>query len=107
VLFVTIKDETGFSNLVVWGKMFETYRREILQSRLLMVDGKLQVEGEVIHVVVKKCYNLNKLLKKLTPDHNDEPAVIPLSRSDETVAPVPQQRDQPVQNVFYKGRNFH
>jgi error-prone DNA polymerase len=62
VLFITIEDETGFANLVVWAKTFEKYRKEILQSRLLMVTGKLQVEGEVIHVVVRSCYNMNTLI---------------------------------------------
>lgn len=62
VLFITIEDETGFANLVVWEKTFEKYRKEILQSRLLMVTGKLQVEGEVIHVVVRSCYNLNGMM---------------------------------------------
>ncbi|GET25489.1 error-prone DNA polymerase [Prolixibacter sp. NT017] len=62
VLFITIEDETGFANLVVWSKTFEKYRKQILQSRLLMVSGKLQIEGEVIHVVVNTCYNLNELM---------------------------------------------
>ncbi len=62
VLFITIEDETGFANLVVWAKTFEKYRKVILQSRLLMVAGKLQIEGEVIHVVVNTCFNLNELM---------------------------------------------
>ena len=62
VLFITIEDETGFANLVVWSKTFEQYRKVILQSRLLMVEGKLQMAGEVIHVVVSACFNLNELM---------------------------------------------
>ncbi|MBL7971604.1 MAG: error-prone DNA polymerase [Prolixibacteraceae bacterium] len=62
VLFITIEDETSFANLVVWSKTFEQYRKVVLQSRLLMVEGKLQVAGEVIHVVVSACYNLNELM---------------------------------------------
>jgi error-prone DNA polymerase len=62
VLFITIEDESGFANLVVWSKTFEQYRKVILQSRLLMVEGKLQIEGEVIHVVVSACFNLNELM---------------------------------------------
>jgi len=96
VVFVTIKDETGFSNLVVWGKAFDKYRKEIIQSRLLMADGQLQVEGEVIHVVVHRCYNYNFLLEKLTAAPEQRPSLLSLSRDDETAAPV-----------FYKGRNFH
>jgi len=83
VLFVTIEDETGFANLVVWGKMFEKYRREILQSRLLLVSGKLQIEGEVIHVVVQHCTNLNGWLRGIaSPEGTD------------------------TTGVFHKGRNF-
>ena len=62
VLFITIEDESGFANLVVWSKTFEQYRKVILQSRLLMVEGKLQIAGEVIHVVVSTCFNLNELM---------------------------------------------
>lgn len=62
VLFITVEDETGFANLVVWSQTFEQYRKVILQSQLLMVEGKLQIQGEVIHVVVKSCFNLNELM---------------------------------------------
>jgi error-prone DNA polymerase len=70
VLFITIEDETGFANLVVWAKIFEKYRKEILQSSLLMAAGKLQVEGEVIHVVVHSCYNLTEMMKLDTEGRN-------------------------------------
>jgi len=65
VVFITIEDETGIANLVVFRALFDQYRKPILQSRLLMVEGKLQREGEVIHVVVRKCYNLNQLFRGL------------------------------------------
>lgn len=96
VLFVTIEDETGFSNLVVWQATFETYRKEILQSRLLMVEGKLQIERKVIHVVVEKCFNLSGLLRTMTRS-DKEPDILTLSRPDEK---------SDLENVFHKGRNF-
>ncbi|QGY46143.1 hypothetical protein GM418_21475 [Maribellus comscasis] len=70
VLFITIEDETGFANLVVWFTIFEKYRKVILQSRLLMVAGKLQIEGEVIHVVVNACFNMNELMVPDTGGRN-------------------------------------
>lgn len=73
VLFITIEDETGFANLVVWATTFEKYRKEILQSRLLMVTGKLQIEGEVIHVVVHSCYNMNRIMSLNTGSVQPEP----------------------------------
>lgn len=83
VLFVTIEDETGFANLVVWAKTFVKYRREILQSKLLMVSGVVQIEGQVIHVVVKQCINLNDWLLEL--EHTGQPTAV---------------------QVLHKGRNF-
>ena len=72
ICFMTIEDETGFANLVIFESLFEKFRKEILQSRLIMVEGKLQIEGEVIHVIVKRCYNFSKLLRHLTPSHNED-----------------------------------
>ncbi|HRE51962.1 MAG TPA: error-prone DNA polymerase [Flavitalea sp.] len=65
ICFITIEDETGQANLVVFRHLFEKYRKEILQSKLLAVSGRLQREGEVIHVVVKECFNGSLLLGKL------------------------------------------
>src|SRR4029078_9531910 len=69
ICFMTIEDETGVANLVIFEKLFDKFRKEILQSRLIMVKGRLQREGEVIHVIVSSCYNLSKLLRQLTPTH--------------------------------------
>jgi error-prone DNA polymerase len=72
VVFITIEDETGTVNLVTFHGIFQAYRKTILQSRLLMVEGKLQIEGEVIHVIVKHCHNLSPLLRDLvTPASRD------------------------------------
>ena len=83
VLFVTIEDDTGFANIVVWSNVFEKYRKEILRSKLFMVAGKVQVEGEVIHVIAERCFDMSALLKDLTAEEEN------------------------VYGVFHKGRNFH
>jgi error-prone DNA polymerase len=111
VCFITIEDETGFSNLVVFQKLFETYRKEILGAKLLMVEGKLQREGEVIHVIVKRCFDLSKLLRGLTVIENDNQPVLTLSRADEkTPFPAENKRSQVREvvekEVFPKARNF-
>lgn len=72
VIFMTIEDESGWANLVVFQNIFDTYRKEILQSRLIMVEGKLQIEGEVIHVIVSACYNFSKLLKHLATSQKEQ-----------------------------------
>lgn len=53
IVFVTLEDETGIANIVIWNKMFETHRQVILGSKLLVVRGKLQIEGLVIHVIAE------------------------------------------------------
>jgi error-prone DNA polymerase len=67
ICFITIEDETGAANLVVFQNLFDRDRKEIIQARLLMVDGHVQREGAVIHVVVRKCHNITRLMRKLTP----------------------------------------
>ncbi|WP_316738492.1 error-prone DNA polymerase [Pedobacter aquatilis] len=115
VCFITIEDETGYSNLVVFEKLFETYRKEILHSRLLMVEGRLQREGRVVHVIVSKCVDLTKMLGKLVQRELDELPVMTLSRADETSAPYPAQDkrsqvreeiDKASKGAFHSGRNF-
>ncbi len=101
VCFITIEDETGTTNLVVFQKLFEDYRKEILQSKLIMVEGKLQKEGEVIHVVLKRCFNFNKLLNSLTATGLEELPILSSSRPSEKNKMLNTQTD-----VFYKGRNF-
>ena len=71
VCFITIEDETGFANLVVFKKWFDKYRKEILRAKLLMVEGKLQREGEVTHIIVTSCSDLSSYLNKLTAIEND------------------------------------
>ena len=65
---MTIEDETGIANLVVFRNLFEKYRGPVLQARLLMVEGKLQRTGEVIHVVVHHCYDYSHFLRHLTSE---------------------------------------
>ncbi|RQO32035.1 error-prone DNA polymerase [Taibaiella sp. KBW10] len=70
VCFITLEDESGIANLVVFSKTFDLYKKVILQSKLLMVSGKLQREGEVTHVVVSRCQDLTKLLYPVSPTHH-------------------------------------
>lgn len=110
IIFITIEDETGFSNLVVWENVFESHRKEILQARLLMVEGKVQIEGEVIHVIVKRCFNLTRLLRGLTPAGDENLPVLTLSRADERTGREGSNKGQieesRIKDAFHKGRNF-
>lgn len=112
VCFITIEDETGFANLVVFQNLFETYRKEILHARLLMVEGKLQREGEVTHVIVRRCFDMSNLLREMNQTEIDPPLQTP-SRADEKDEYASQavnrktQVKKPVQTeIFPSGRNF-
>jgi DNA polymerase III alpha subunit len=89
ILFMTLADETSATNIEVWETLFDKFRKEIIQSCLFMVEGKLQIEGEVIHVVAKRCFNLNDLLRGLTVANEDKVPLLTLARADETTSPGP------------------
>jgi error-prone DNA polymerase len=66
VTFVTMEDETGYVNLIVWKRVAEAQRAALLESRLLLVRGKLQREGDVLHVIAHRLTDLSALLGDLT-----------------------------------------
>jgi error-prone DNA polymerase len=65
VTFVTMEDETGYVNLIVWNRVAIEQRAALLESRLLEVHGKLQREGDVQHVIAQRLTNLSSLLGDL------------------------------------------
>jgi error-prone DNA polymerase len=65
VTFVTLEDETGYVNLIVWQKIAEAFRAALLESRLLEVRGRIQREGDVLHVVARRLDDLSALLGEL------------------------------------------
>jgi error-prone DNA polymerase len=65
VTFVTLEDETGTVNAIVWARVADTQRAALLDSRLLEVRGTLQRQGEVLHVVAKRLTDLSALLGDL------------------------------------------
>jgi DNA polymerase III alpha subunit len=72
VIFVTLEDEANIANIIVWPKVFETYRRILLAARLLMVTGKLQKQGIVTHVIADKLVDLSSDLSLLSASHGDK-----------------------------------
>ncbi len=113
VCFMTIEDETGCANVVIFPNLFEEYRKEILQSSLILIEGKLQVEGEVIHVILSLCYNISKLLGPLTASHNEDLPLLTLARPDQKPEiqfhienKKAQQGQKKQQKIFPDARNF-
>ncbi|HEX4153363.1 MAG TPA: error-prone DNA polymerase [Steroidobacteraceae bacterium] len=65
VTFVTLEDEVGYVNLIVWQRVAEEQRAALLESRLLEVRGQVQRQGDVLHVVARRLVNLSALLGDL------------------------------------------
>lgn len=65
VIFVTLEDETGICNVVVWQKMYQKYRRAVVAGRLLRVTGRIQRDGQVVHLVADLVEDMSFLLDKL------------------------------------------
>jgi error-prone DNA polymerase len=65
VMFVTVEDETGIGNLVIWPSLFERQRRLVLSAGMIACHGKVQREGEVIHVVADRLTDLSHLLRSV------------------------------------------
>ncbi|KFB08529.1 error-prone DNA polymerase [Nitratireductor basaltis] len=130
VIFITIEDETGSANLIVWPKTFELFRPQILGARFIKVTGKLQKASGVIHVVADKVEDLSIRLSTLVKNGED---IDTLMQTDEVKRPVAEDhRARPTQRtrriimekarqeteikqaaarsaagVMPKGRNFH
>lgn len=65
VVFVTLEDETGVVNVIVWKSVFETFRRAVIAGRMLRVTGRLQRESGITHVVAEQVEDISALLDSL------------------------------------------
>lgn len=81
VMFITLEDETGIANLVVWSKLFEKHRRVVLGASMMGVRGQVQREGDVIHVVAERLDDLSGLLATIG-DRGDAAGLYPVGRAD-------------------------
>jgi len=65
VIFVTLEDETGTVNVVIWQKVYQAFRRAVIAGRMLKVTGKVQREGGVTHVIAEGIEDVSDLLDRL------------------------------------------
>jgi len=76
VIFITLSDETGIANVVVWPRLIEKFRREIMSARLLLVEGKVQRSSEgVIHLVAERIFDRTNALDRLSDDDMPGPSL--------------------------------
>ncbi len=81
VMFITLEDETGIANVVLWKKVFEQYRRVILSAGMIAVTGRIQREGEVVHLVAQRIADLSRDLASV--GERGEAFPLPHGRGDE------------------------
>ncbi len=95
VMFITLEDETAVANLVVWTKVFEKFRRVVLGSGMIGVKGRIQREGEVVHIVAHELIDLSTELASVGSGENAFP--LPHGRGDEfhRGSPAPDPRGIP------------
>jgi len=96
VVFVTLEDEFGIANLVVWPRVFEDYRRIVMGARLLGVAGKVQrdqPDGLVIHLVAERLWDWSADLDRIADiDGHFE---LRMGRGDQAHSSTPDPRDEP------------
>ncbi len=121
-VFLTLEDETGVANIIVWPKVFEGLRPVVIGARFIAVTGRLQREGEVVHVIAEKAEDLTRMLGQLSTMGS---SIAPLARADELKRPVlpprprvperlpqlfdlldPREEAAATQRAMPKGRNF-
>ncbi|EJN04898.1 DNA-directed DNA polymerase III PolC [Phyllobacterium sp. YR531] len=106
VVFMTIEDETGIANIVIWQKLLNIYRKEVMGSRLILIEGIVQSADNVVHIVARKLTDRTGDLYRLS----EQRAILPVSRSDEVTHPV--QGDARARHprngrIMPKSRDFH
>jgi error-prone DNA polymerase len=100
VVFITLEDEFGIANLVVWPKTFEAYRRIVMSSRLLGVAGKVQrvdstddIGASVIHLVADRLWDWSADLDRIAD--LDGRFELRQGRGDQAHSSTPDPRDEP------------
>jgi error-prone DNA polymerase len=113
-IFITLEDETGITNVLLWARVFERFRAEVMGARLLLVEGRVQKSKEgVIHLMGARVFNRSDELARLSEDHVPE---IELTRADEIKHPQHPRGPKGVDGLFRhprdvrilpKSRDFH
>ena len=92
-IFVTLEDETGIANLVLWARTFERFRREVMSARLMVAEGLVQKSPEgVVHLMTARVFDRTAELDRL-PDADRTPADPVRARHPRDVRILPKSRD--------------
>ena len=105
VCFITLEDETGVVNLVIWPDVMKKYRRTVMSARLMAVRGTVQMDEAVIHVIAHEIFDRTEDLALLSADAFKSD----LARADHVVSPLPHTTHRHPRDVevIPKSRDFH
>ncbi|PZO04292.1 MAG: error-prone DNA polymerase [Hyphomicrobiales bacterium] len=105
-IFITLEDETGIANILLWARLFERFRREVMSGRLLQIEGRVQKSPEgVVHLMAQRVVDRTADLSSLSDSHRAE---ITLTRADEFKHPQPPRGRHPRDvRILPKSRDFH
>ena len=108
VIFLTLEDETGTANVVVWTRVYERFRRAVIGGRLLAVTGRVQREGAVMHLIAWRIEDRSALLDGLGIEGH-----LSSDRGDESRRPVVERRKPRARHpreearTLFPSRDFH
>jgi error-prone DNA polymerase len=110
VIFLTLEDETGTANVVIWDRVYQAFRKAVVAGRLVRVTGKVEREGQVVHLIAEKVEDISDLLATL-----GRPVVIDSNdgRADEGQRPVPRDGRSSARHprqqakALFPSRDFH
>jgi error-prone DNA polymerase len=110
-IFITLEDETGVTNCVLWARQFEALRRPVMAARLMLVEGRVQKSPEgVVHLMASHVIDCSAMLDHLWDAHRSGLAI---TRAEDVVppplhlAPLPRHRHPRDARILPKSRDFH
>jgi error-prone DNA polymerase len=102
-IFITLEDETGITNALLWARTFEKFRAEVMGARLLVIEGRVQKSKEgVVHLMAARVFDRTAELQRLSDDHVVEPE---LTRADEIKHPQHPRGPKGPDGMFRHPRN--
>ncbi|MES2097828.1 MAG: error-prone DNA polymerase [Pseudomonadota bacterium] len=117
-IFITLEDETGVTNVLLWARIFESQRLQVMGSRLMTVEGEVQrsdpIDGSVVHLIGARVIDRTAELARLSADTDTRP---PMARADINMTPDSRHAGQNVSRargghprdvrILPKSRDFH
>ena len=110
VVFMTLEDETGVANVVVWPKVMEQHRAVVMGARIVQVKGYVQSADNVTHIVANRLFDRTNDLGYLSEDFQNDPLKGAIANADEVQRPIPDQRQSAHPRnvrIMPRSRDFH